>query len=277
MIIAIDFDETLAERDDDFNPTSLLPGAKETVNWLYDMGHYIIIWTCRDGEILNKAISYLEENGVKFHEVNSNSKTDFPTSSKIYADIYIDDRSVSNFQNIDWMSIKDKLKDILIEDLMQNVEKIKTAEADYNTAPMMRGPVDSAGEQGMGESVQNMYKKRYEGDRGRRPGGEGQTQIMTQDGDWADNEAIAREMWMDAQARGGVPGVGVTDEDTLRDVGVNIEVADERLRNDEDNYSSNDPQDETNKKWDPYDGEKVKDHSEEVWPANYWGKDKTWR
>jgi len=111
MIIAIDFDNTIAYKTENLEPQELLPCAKEVINWMYDLGIHIIIWTCRTGPELRKAIDFLNGKGVKYHDVNSNAEDlDFQTSNKIYADVYIDDRMLGN-EEIDWMEIKQMIED----------------------------------------------------------------------------------------------------------------------------------------------------------------------
>ena len=64
-------------------------------------GAKLILWTCREGELLDKAVEWCEERGLFFDAVNDN----IPESIKEYggncrkvsADIYIDDRSVKPF------------------------------------------------------------------------------------------------------------------------------------------------------------------------------------
>jgi hypothetical protein len=95
MIIAIDFDGTIVEHEyPEIGP--LKPYAKEVINRICDLGHYVIIWTCRgwDGT-LQQAIEFLNRNGIKFHKANQNADNiDFNAFPKIYADIYIDDRNL---------------------------------------------------------------------------------------------------------------------------------------------------------------------------------------
>lgn len=97
LYLAVDFDGTLVtEAYPDIG--KLLPDAKKYVNQLYDDGHYIIIWTCRDGEFTTKVEQFLFESGVKFHKINDNGPLKilgFGTNCrKVSADIYIDDKSV---------------------------------------------------------------------------------------------------------------------------------------------------------------------------------------
>lgn len=69
MIIAVDFDGTLCESA---YPSigDVMPGAKKSLEELREKGHYIIIWTCRTGELLVNAINWLLEEGIPFDRVN---------------------------------------------------------------------------------------------------------------------------------------------------------------------------------------------------------------
>jgi hydroxymethylpyrimidine pyrophosphatase-like HAD family hydrolase len=96
LIIAIDFDGTIVEHK---YPSigKLLPQAKVAINKLHEMGHFIIIWTCRGDHTLVEMIEFLKKNDVRFHKVNENAPYEiigFIPAPKIYADIYIDDRNL---------------------------------------------------------------------------------------------------------------------------------------------------------------------------------------
>ena len=100
MILAVDFDGTIVEqRYPAIGP--LMPNAVESINRLYDDGHYIIIWTSRDGAPLLEAINFLLHEGVKFHRVNENNADNMAqygsNSRKVYAHRYIDDRNIGGF------------------------------------------------------------------------------------------------------------------------------------------------------------------------------------
>ncbi len=100
MIIAIDFDNTIS-RGKFPAIDGQQPHAADTVNALYDAGHYIIIHTCRTGENLLDAINWLLEQGIKFHRVNDNEPSNVRqygnNSRKIYAHLYIDDKNLGGF------------------------------------------------------------------------------------------------------------------------------------------------------------------------------------
>ncbi len=100
MIIAIDFDNTIS-RGKFPAIDGQQPYAADTVNALFDAGHYIIINTCRSGEQLLEAINWMVRQGIKFHRVNDNHPDQIElygnNSRKIYAHLYIDDKNLGGF------------------------------------------------------------------------------------------------------------------------------------------------------------------------------------
>ena len=98
MIIAIDFDGTIVE--DQFPAVGkMIPGAKENINKLKKEGYTIIIWTCRTGLDLAKAVLWLAENEIKYDYINESCKLNVAKyggvdTRKIYASLYIDDRGL---------------------------------------------------------------------------------------------------------------------------------------------------------------------------------------
>ena len=96
MIFAIDFDGTIVENK--YPEIGKL--NEEMADFIYQLkekGHVWILWTCRCGEELQKAVHYLEVNGMKPEYVNSlvpGFLDEYPDNPrKIFADIYIDDRN----------------------------------------------------------------------------------------------------------------------------------------------------------------------------------------
>lgn len=98
MIFAIDFDGTLC---DNKYPDIGEPNIPliEKCKKLQKEGHTIILWTCRHGVLLQKAVEWCQSQGLTFDEINT-STTDYfekygGSSGKVGADYYVDDRSVS--------------------------------------------------------------------------------------------------------------------------------------------------------------------------------------
>lgn len=78
-------------------------------------GHKVILWTCREGDQLKTAIKYCQKQGLDFDAINDNlheNKLKYENNSrKIYADHYIDDRSVLPEKIVETVSFHDR-KDI---------------------------------------------------------------------------------------------------------------------------------------------------------------------
>lgn len=114
-IFAVDFDGTIT--DSHFPELgNMRPGASRVLQRLVMAGHTVIIWTCRpiNGHGIEEMEEWLENNGVPYHGVNENArKIKFSTGNKIYADIYIDDRSLDFYEKgVDWDEIEKKLEDL---------------------------------------------------------------------------------------------------------------------------------------------------------------------
>jgi hypothetical protein len=105
-LFAIDFDNTIAY---DAYPRigKLIPGAKETMLKIKELGGSISIWTCRTGEQEMAVRLFLDKNEIPYDHVNESFEENRimydGDSRKIYADCYIDDRSVHfGQQPVDW-------------------------------------------------------------------------------------------------------------------------------------------------------------------------------
>ena len=70
------------------------------------LGNKVVLWTCRCGEHLDEAVKWCKEQGLIFDAVNDNipeATARFGDNSrKIYADYYIDDKSIPAYPPIDW-------------------------------------------------------------------------------------------------------------------------------------------------------------------------------
>ena len=107
MIIAVDFDGTIVEHR---YPAigKERPFATDTLKKLAADGHRLILWTVREGRLLDEAVDFCRERGVEFYAVNR----DYPEeekahnkhySRKLKADVWIDDRNVGGLP--DWGTI----------------------------------------------------------------------------------------------------------------------------------------------------------------------------
>ena len=63
-------------------------------------GHKIILWTCRENVALENAIKFCEDQGIELDAINENVDVEEKIKSfgynsrKVYADIYLDDKSI---------------------------------------------------------------------------------------------------------------------------------------------------------------------------------------
>ena len=106
MTIAVDFDGTIVEhRYPAIGPE--LPFAIDTLKYLCAKRHKLILWTVREGELLDEAVAYCRRRGLEFYAVNKNYPEEKPThegySRKLQADLFIDDRNLGGLP--DWGEI----------------------------------------------------------------------------------------------------------------------------------------------------------------------------
>lgn len=108
MIIAIDFDGTIAEHADNGIIDLEILGSIEAIKILQKR-HTIILWTCREGQWLLDAVEWLEKRDIVFDKLNENihALRDGHWPRKIIADVYIDDRIPGGFQG--WNNILELL------------------------------------------------------------------------------------------------------------------------------------------------------------------------
>jgi len=107
MTIAVDFDGTIVEhRYPEIGKE--LPFATQTLRMLIEDRHKLILWSVREGKLLDDAVEWCRKRGVEFYAVNK----DFPEedlnknksfSRKLKADVWIDDRNIGGLP--DWGTI----------------------------------------------------------------------------------------------------------------------------------------------------------------------------
>ena len=105
MTIAVDFDGTIVEHKyPEIGKEKAF--AIETLKDLQAEGHKLILWTSREGKLLEDAVAFCKERGLTFYAVNSQypEKYMFKKSEgrKVVADLYIDDRNLGGLP--DWGS-----------------------------------------------------------------------------------------------------------------------------------------------------------------------------
>ena len=70
MIIAVDFDGTIVEHKYPEIGREL-PFAIETLKKLQQERHRLILWSVREGKLLQEAVDFCRERGLEFYAVNS--------------------------------------------------------------------------------------------------------------------------------------------------------------------------------------------------------------
>lgn len=112
MVIAVDFDGTIVEHR---YPRigEEIPFAVETLKLLQQDKHRLILWSVREGELLDEAVEWCRARGLEFYAVNK----DYPEeekghngfSRKLKADMFIDDRNLGGLP--DWGQIYQMIKE----------------------------------------------------------------------------------------------------------------------------------------------------------------------
>ena len=104
MTIAVDFDGTIVEH----RYPSIgreIPFATDTLKMLIKENHRIILWTVREGNLLEEAIEWCKNKGITFYAVNRDYPEEEPQnnnhfSRKLKVDLFIDDRNIGGLP--DW-------------------------------------------------------------------------------------------------------------------------------------------------------------------------------
>ena len=107
MLIAVDFDGTIVTHK---YPAigEEIPFAVDTLKMLIRDRHKLILWSVREGHLLDEAVAWCKERGIEFYAVNK----DYPEettennqhfSRKLKVDIFIDDRNLGGLP--DWGTI----------------------------------------------------------------------------------------------------------------------------------------------------------------------------
>ncbi len=107
MTIAVDFDGTIVTHE---YPKigKAIPFAIPTLLKLQEERHRLILWTAREGDLLDDAVNYCKKQGLEFYAVNSNYPEEDNLKEvfrprKLTADLFIDDRNLGGIP--DWGEI----------------------------------------------------------------------------------------------------------------------------------------------------------------------------
>ncbi len=103
MTIAVDFDGTIVEHR---YPRigNEIPFAVDTLKLLQKDKHRLILWTVREGDLLDEAVQWCKERGLEFYAVNRDfpeeTEDDRGFSRKPKVEMFIDDRNLGGLP--DW-------------------------------------------------------------------------------------------------------------------------------------------------------------------------------
>lgn len=131
LTIAVDFDGTIVEHDFPKIGREML-FAFDCLRALQLKGHKLILWTFREGKLLQEAVDYCAANQIIFYAVNRSYPEENSiegVSRKVNADIFIDDRNIGGFPG--WGEVFQMLHpgDGHLD------HQIKNPEAHYNRIP----------------------------------------------------------------------------------------------------------------------------------------------
>lgn len=131
MLIAVDFDGTIVKHK---YPAigAEIPFAIETLKKLAAEKHKLILWSVREGKLLDEAVEFCRQRGLEFYAINR----DYPEeekgqnnhySRKLKVDLFIDDRNLGGLP--DWGTIYEMVTHKLsYEDLLNRYEEERANE-----------------------------------------------------------------------------------------------------------------------------------------------------
>ena len=129
MRIAVDFDGTIVEHKYPYIGKEI-PFAIYTLKRLAEERHKLVLWTVREGRLLDEAVAFCKERGLEFYAINQDEPDNVPVKSnhrsrKLKVDLFIDDRNVGGLP--DWGMIYE-----LISRKMTYEELLKDPNRDYD-------------------------------------------------------------------------------------------------------------------------------------------------
>lgn len=134
MTIAVDFDGTIVRHRYPAIGEEIL-FATETLKKLIEEHHKLILWSVREGKLLDEAVEWCRERGVEFYAVNRDYPEEDITlnqhfSRKLKVDMFIDDRNIGGLP--DWGTIYHMIHDnktweqVLMSEMNQEPPKPKS-------------------------------------------------------------------------------------------------------------------------------------------------------
>ena len=139
MTIAVDFDGTIVEHK---YPEigKELPFAIDTLKKLSENGHKLVLWTVREGKLLDDAVEFCKSKGLEFYAVNAelpNANWSDRGPRKIRADLYIDDRNLGGVP--DWSTIYEMISSHLsYSDMIQRASDNASGEVSFHDGTYRR-------------------------------------------------------------------------------------------------------------------------------------------
>lgn len=129
MRIAVDFDGTIVEHKYPYIGKEI-PFAIDTLKRLAEERHKLVLWTVREGRLLDEAVAFCKERGLEFYAINQDEPDNVPVKSnhcsrKLKVDLFIDDRNVGGLP--DWGMIYE-----MISRKMTYEELLKDPNRDYD-------------------------------------------------------------------------------------------------------------------------------------------------
>jgi hypothetical protein len=125
MTIAVDFDGTIVRHR---YPAigEEMPFAIATLRRLQEEHHRLILWSVREGKLLDEAVEWCRQHGIEFYAINKEYPEEDQArnehySRKLKVDLFIDDRNLGGLP--DWGTIykiiheHKSLEQVLIEEL----------------------------------------------------------------------------------------------------------------------------------------------------------------
>lgn len=107
--VGVDYDGTIV-----YNKThEEVPFAIMTIKEMQAKGHKIILFTCRTGDSLDRAVDYMKLRQVSLYGVNDNPLHRTPNGKKVLCDYYIDDKAIGCplvDEAVNWRAVRDILK-----------------------------------------------------------------------------------------------------------------------------------------------------------------------
>jgi len=119
MIIAVDFDGTCVRHEfPDVGPD--VPHAVEVLKGMCH-DHDLILYTMRSGKYLQDAVDWFKNNNIRLAGIQySPGQTDWTSSNKCYANLYIDDAALGapliyttdrSKPYINWLKVREMIKE----------------------------------------------------------------------------------------------------------------------------------------------------------------------